>query len=438
MGSLALIAKQLGYRVTGCDANIYPPMSTQLLGQGIELVEGFDDKQLTLKPDLFIVGNVAKRGMPIIEAILNQRLPFTSGPAWLGEQVLGHKQVLAVAGTHGKTTTSSMLATILDKNGYCPSFLIGGIPTDFGVSARLSDSPYFVIEADEYDTAFFDKRSKFVHYRPDILVLNNLEFDHADIFSSLKDIEQQFQHVVRIVPNQGSLIVNQQDEALHRVLAQGVYSRIIYLGANAEWSVLALNEEASHFQVFHHHQLKAEVRWALVGKHNMQNALAALVAAHTIGISPGESAKALQDFKGVKRRLELKGQVRGVSIYDDFAHHPTAIHSTLAGLKAKVGQSARIIVVLEPRSNTMRMNVHGVQLCQALQQADYIFLYQDSNLSFHLEDIMQQSMISYEIIRETGLLVEKICQMAQPMDHIVVMSNGRFGNIHQQLLNRLS
>src|SRR6266581_730229 len=351
MGGIAAIAQTAGYRVTGCDANVYPPMSTQLLAQGIELTEGYGADQLALKPDLWLIGNVVSRGNPLVEAILNQGHAYVSGPQWLVDTILADKRVLAVAGTHGKTTTSSMLAWILEDAGLAPGFLIGGVPQNFGISARLGNKVHFVIEADEYDTAFFDKRSKMVHYRPRVAVLNNIEFDHADIFSDLAAIEAQFHHFVRTIPKSGLLIVNGVDPVIDRVLARGCWTAVERFGVKGGWNATETGPES--FEVSQYGKPVGRVQWGLLGEHNRQNALAAVAAAHSVGVDPASAVQSLTRFKNVKRRMELRGMAAGVSIWDDFAHHPTAIAATLAGLRNKVG-SARILAVLEPRSNTMK------------------------------------------------------------------------------------
>jgi UDP-N-acetylmuramate: L-alanyl-gamma-D-glutamyl-meso-diaminopimelate ligase len=376
MGGIAAIARDAGHRVTGCDTHVYPPMSDQLRSLGIDLMEGFSANQLALKPDLFVIGNVVKRGMPLLEAILDDGAPMTSGPQWLSEHVLQGRHVLAVAGTHGKTTTTSMLAWILDQAGLNPGFLVGGIPQNFGISARLGQGRHFVIEADEYDTAFFDKRSKFVHYRPRTLVLNNLEFDHADIFADLAAIETQFHHVVRTVPSKGRLIVNARDEALQRVLQRGCFSEVQRFGTRREEpGGLCARGEPQAFDVLRGSLKLGRVDWELMGEHNQLNALAAIGAAEHVGVSPAQSADSLQHFRNVRRRMEVKGQASGVTVYDDFAHHPTAMRTTLNGLRRRVG-TARIVAVFEPRSNTMKLGTMKAQLPWALEDADLSFCLQ--------------------------------------------------------------
>ena len=372
MGGLAVIARQSGHKVTGCDANVYPPMSTQLQAQGIDLIEGFDPRQIDLKPELFVIGNVVARGNPLMEEILNRGLAFTSGPQWLHENVLRGKWVLAVAGTHGKTTTTSMLAWVLEHAGLSPGFLIGGVPLNFGVSARVAESAFFVIEADEYDTAFFDKRSKFVHYLPRTAILNNLEFDHADIFPDLAAIETQFHHLVSTVPGNGLIIANGREQSMRRMLGRGHWSKLEWLGVDDGWTAKPRDEHS--FDVFFEGGPHGTVNWALLGEHNRNNALAALAGARHAGVPVAKGIDALAEFSNVKRRLELRGTVNGITVYDDFAHHPTAIETTIAGLRSKV-RNARILAVLEPRSNTMKMGVMKDALAGSLAGADLVFCY---------------------------------------------------------------
>lgn len=452
MGGIAAIARQAGHRVTGCDANVYPPMSTQLEAQGIDLIEGFSPDQLLqfeTMPDLFVIGNVVSRGNPLMEAILNQGLPYISGPQWLGEQVLYRRHVLAVAGTHGKTTTSAMLTWILEFNGYKPGYLIGGVPLNFTVSARLGESKYFVIEADEYDTAFFDKRSKFVHYRPRTALLNNLEFDHADIFADLAAIETQFHHLVRTVPSDGLLVVNGEEPALERVVTRGAWAPVERFGQSDanEWSLVSQANDG--FIVRKAGKEVATVIWApesgVMGRHNQLNALAAIAAANHVGISPADSAHALAEFKNVKRRLETIGVANNVTVYDDFAHHPTAIATTVDGLRRRVGNS-RILAVLEPRSNTMKLGVMKAQLPDSLQQADKVFAYGANSgkesLGWDLAEVLaplnaQEAGRAYAF-DDLQKLVDAVVAQAQPGDHILVMSNGGFGGVHQKILNAIS
>ena len=440
MGGIAVLAKQAGYRVTGCDANVYPPMSTQLTEQGIELIEGFGAEQLSLQPDMFVIGNVVSRGNPLMEAILNHGLPYTSGPEWLASTLLHDTWVLAVAGTHGKTTTTSMLAWILDYAGLAPGFLIGGVPQNFGVSARLGALPhgerakgrsgFFVIEADEYDTAFFDKRSKFVHYRPRTAILNNLEFDHADIFADLAAIETQFHHLVRTVPGNGLIVCNGREASLQRVLQRGCWTPVEKFGCDDGWSI---NET---------HQLALDgvaqgtLNWELLGDHNRMNALAALAAARHVGVPVAQGLAALAAFKNVKRRMEVRGTVNGITVYDDFAHHPTAIETTVAGLRQKVG-SARILAVLEPRSNTMKLGSMKDALPASLKQADAVFCY-SAHLGWDAAAALAPLGERAVVCDQLDALIEAICATARPGDQILVMSNGGFGGIHAQLLTQLA
>ena len=445
MGGLAVLAKEAGHKVTGCDANVYPPMSTQLQAQGIELIEGFGPEQVSLQPDLFVIGNVVSRGNPLMEEILNRGLPYTSGPQWIGEHILGKRWVLSVAGTHGKTTTSSMLAWILEDAGYSPGFLIGGVPMNFGISARLAgkdaDSPFFVIEADEYDTAFFDKRSKFVHYRTKTAILNNLEYDHADIFPDLAAIETQFHHLVRTVPGVGRLIVNGREESLQRVVARGCWSEkeFIGVGGNGGWS-LKEHEDGS-FDVIFNGELQGRVQWALTGEHNRLNALASIAAARHVGVQPAVAIEALSKFDNVKRRMEVRGVVNDITVYDDFAHHPTAIATTVGGLRKKIGP-ARILAVLEPRSNTMKLGTMKDALPGSLVDADLVFGYgakagKDA-LGWNLGEALSPLGGKAGAFDDLGALVQAIAQAARPGDHVLVMSNGGFGGVHQKILDALA
>jgi UDP-N-acetylmuramate: L-alanyl-gamma-D-glutamyl-meso-diaminopimelate ligase len=461
MGGIAAIARQAGHQVTGCDANVYPPMSTQLEAQGIQLIEGFSPDQISLKPDLFIIGNVVSRGNPLMEAILEQGLPYQSGPQWLGEQVLQGKHVLAVAGTHGKTTTTAMLTWILQANGFEPGYLIGGVPNNFDVSASLgkpttkSKSHYFVIEADEYDTAFFDKRSKFVHYRPRTAILNNLEFDHADIFADITAIETQFHHLVRTVPGSGCLIVNAAEESLKRVMERGCWSTVDRFGvvdtanaipvADPDWSLKDTQDDG--FKVLFKSQEVAEVTWdqdaSVTGRHNQLNALAAIAAANHIGIEPKDSAAALATFKNVKRRMEIIGRVNGITIYDDFAHHPTAITTTVDGLRRRIGNNsdARILAVLEPRSNTMKLGVMKSQLPLSLKDADLVFAYGASSgkdaLGWDLQESLAPMGAKAQAFDNLEKLMAAVKKEARSGDTILVMSNGGFGGVHKKLLEML-
>jgi UDP-N-acetylmuramate: L-alanyl-gamma-D-glutamyl-meso-diaminopimelate ligase len=443
MGGIAALARAAGHKVTGCDANVYPPMSDQLEALGIELIEGWNTNQLQLGADLYVIGNVVSRGNPLMEEILNRGLPYTSGPQWLGEHLLRDKWVLAVAGTHGKTSTSSILAWILEYAGLAPGFLVGGIPENFGISARLpgeprqeagGQSPFFVIEADEYDTAFFDKRSKFVHYRPRTAILNNLEYDHADIFPDLAAIETQFHHLVRSVPGNGRLIVNGRESSLERVLARGCWSEVEKFGAAEGWSSGALCEDG--FEVRWKGEPQGMVQWDLLGEHNQQNALAAIAAARHVGVPVAESIAALKEFRNVKRRMEIKGTVAGVTVYDDFAHHPTAIATTLAGLRRKVG-TARILAVLEPRSNTMKLGTMKSQLAASLEAADLVFCY-EQGVGWDTAEALAPLGNKSRSFNNLETMIEAIIASAQVGDHILVMSNGGFGGIHNKLLNCLA
>ena len=504
MGGIAVLAQKAGHRVTGCDSNVYPPMSTQLTAQGIELIEGFDPSQTKLNPDIYVIGNVVSRGNPLMEEILNLGLPYISGPQWLAENVLQGKWVLAVAGTHGKTTTASMLAWILEHAGLAPGFLIGGVPENFGVSARLpqvpplmvrpcdklmphherdaevhqernnkanSDSnqkntvrpelvegsdasPFFVIEADEYDTAFFDKRSKFVHYRPRTAILNNLEFDHADIFDDLAAIEKQFHHLIRTVPQQG-LVVSNNQTSLKRVIAKGCWSHLEFFGAatvnekepdsnenalenssqNNAWQIQNVDAQG-RFDVLLNNERQGNVSWDLLGEHNRMNALACIAAARHVGVAPCIAIEALSEFKNVKRRMETKGVVNNITVYDDFAHHPTAIETTLAGLRAKVG-SARILAVLEPRSNTMKLGVMKDALPASLKDADLVICY-GANLGWDAADALKSIAYKAETFDDLSALVQATSKIAKPNDHILVMSNGAFGGVHQKIIDALT
>ena len=445
MGGLAVLARGAGHTVTGCDAGVYPPMSTQLEAQGIKLIEGYGAEQIDLEPDLFVIGNVVSRGNPLMEAILDRGLPYVSGPQWLGEHVLAGKWVLAVAGTHGKTTTSSMLAWLLEDAGLNPGFLIGGVPLNFGISARLTDSSFFVIEADEYDTAFFDKRSKFVHYRPRTVVLNNLEFDHADIFPDLAAIETQFHHLVRTVPATGRLVVNGREAALGRVLARGVWSEVERFGVDGGWDALPAAEGEpvdERYAVYWRGERVGLVDWQVQGEHNRLNALAAIAAARPVGVPPAQAARSLTQFRNVKRRMEVRGSVDGVTVYDDFAHHPTAIETTLAGLRARVGSDrTRVLAVLEPRSNTMKLGVMKAQLPGSLAGADLVFGYGAPSgrdaLGWDLREALAPLGGKARAFDDLNALVLAIVEAARPGDHVLVMSNGGFGGVHQKLLDAL-
>ena len=442
MGGIAQLARAAGHRVTGCDSNVYPPMSTQLEAAGIELVEGYDAEQLALEPDCYVVGNAISRGNALLEAVLDRGLPYVSGPQWLADNVLSGRWVLAVAGTHGKTTTSAMLAWILEDAGLSPGFLIGGVPMNFGVSARLSgkasDSPFFVIEADEYDTAFCDKRSKFIHYRPRTLVLNNLEYDHADIFADLAAIETQFHHLVRTLPRSGLVVSNAGEASLARVLARGCWTPVEPFNDASGWHGLGDDAEGT-LRLMHGEEVVGSTRWALSGEHNRANAVAALLAARHVGVPLDQGLAALSRFVNVKRRLELRGTVRGVAVYDDFAHHPTAIATTVAGLRRKVGGGAdgpRILAVLEPRSNTMKLGVMKAQLPASLVDADRVFCY-GANLGWDAAQALAPLGDKAVVADDLDQLVAQIVAVARPGDQILVMSNGGFGGIHGKLLAAL-
>ncbi|NOI67680.1 UDP-N-acetylmuramate:L-alanyl-gamma-D-glutamyl-meso-diaminopimelate ligase [Vibrio sp. 99-8-1] len=437
MGGAAVLARQLGHKVTGCDANVYPPMSTLLESQGIEIIEGFDPKQLEPAPDLVVIGNAMSRGNPCVEYVLNKNLKYTSGPQWLQEFLLHDRWVLAVSGTHGKTTTSSMLSWILEDCGYAPGFLVGGVLGNFGVSARLGDSMFFVVEADEYDSAFFDKRSKFVHYHPRTLVMNNLEFDHADIFDDLEAIKKQFHHLVRTVPGNGRILSPKQDEALQDVLQRGCWSELEFSGNDVEWNVEKITKDGRQFKVLFNGEQVGEVHWDLVGDHNVSNALMAISAARHVGVTPDLACESLGKFINTKRRLELKGVIGDVSVYDDFAHHPTAIALTLDGLRNNK-PSANIIAVLEPRSATMKMGVHKEALANSLAKADSVYLFQPETLSWSVDEVAQHCTQPTSVGASVDELVEQIVSQAQCGDQILVMSNGGFEGIHDKLLAKLA
>ena len=436
MGGLAALAREGGHTVTGCDAGVYPPMSDQLRALGIELIEGYSADQLALKPDLFVVGNVVVRGNPLMEAILDAGLPYTSGPQWLADHVLQGRHVVAVAGTHGKTSTTAMLAWMLEHADLKPGFLVGGVPLNFGVSARLGTGP-FVIEADEYDTAFFDKRSKFVHYRPRTAVLNNLEYDHADIFDDLAAIERQFHHLVRTVPAHGRLVVNARDDNLQRVLGMGCWSEVQRFGARKEEpGALRARGEPHAFDVLRGSLKIARVEWSLLGEHNQLNALAAIAAAEHAGVAPEVAAKALASFENVRRRLELRGEAGGVKVYDDFAHHPTAIRTTVNGLRRKVG-TQRILAVFEPRSNTMKLGAMKAQLPWSLEEADLAFCH-SGGLGWDAVQALAPMGAQAVVCDTIDDLVQRVVAAARPGDHVLCMSNGGFGGIHAKLLDALA
>ncbi|MBK6863225.1 MAG: UDP-N-acetylmuramate:L-alanyl-gamma-D-glutamyl-meso-diaminopimelate ligase [Ideonella sp.] len=447
MGGLAALAREAGHRVTGCDAQVYPPMSTQLAALGIELIEGYGAEQMALAPDLFVIGNVVTRGNPLMEAILDAGQRYTSGPQWLADHLLAGRHVLAVAGTHGKTTTTAMLAWILERAGQNPGFLVGGVPLNFGVSARLggADAP-FVIEADEYDTAFFDKRSKFVHYRPRTAILNNLEFDHADIFDDLAAIERQFHHLVRTVPASGRLVVNAREDSLQRVLAQGCWSEVVRFATRKEEpGALRARGEPHAFDVLRGSLKVARVEWSLLGEHNQWNALAAIAAAEHAGVTPEAAARALAGFENVRRRLELRGEAAGVKVYDDFAHHPTAIRTTVAGLRRKVDQRVaapgapreRILAVFEPRSNTMKLGTMKAQLPWSLEQADLAFCHA-GGLAWDPAQVLAPMGEQAVVCDSIDALVKRVVAEARPGDHVLCMSNGGFGGVHDKLLRALA
>ena len=436
MGSLAQLALAKGYRVTGCDAGVYPPMSTQLEQAGIELIEGFSVEQLELKPDLFVVGNVVSRGNPLMEAILNRGLPYTSGPQWLSEHVLQGRWVLAVSGTHGKTTTSSMLAWILEYAGFDPGFLIGGVPENFGVSARLGQSDFFVVEADEYDTAFFDKRSKFVHYRPHTLIVNNLEYDHADIFPDLAAIQTQFHHLIRTVPQIGRILRPTINDAIDTLWAKGCWSEAQTVGCDStsDWQFELIEENHSSFTVSYQGVVVMEVRWGLQGIHNIQNAVNAIAAAHHIGIAPALAGEALVEFKNVKRRMEWIGSVAKIDVFDDFAHHPTAIEMTLQGLQAGNRTCRPVLLVIEPRSNTMKMGCHRESLLHSVSQADVVFWFQADGLDWSLDEYVTREDGSSMVFSDVDTLVSAVCTEAPENALVVVMSNGGFAGMPRRLL----
>ncbi|HBX60088.1 MULTISPECIES: UDP-N-acetylmuramate:L-alanyl-gamma-D-glutamyl-meso-diaminopimelate ligase [unclassified Methylophaga] len=437
MGGLALLARERGFDVSGSDANVYPPMSDQLAAAGIDVMQGYLPEHLQPAPDMVVMGNAMSRGNPAVEYVLNRNLPYISGPQWLAENILLNRWVLAVSGTHGKTTTSSMLAWILEYACMQPGFLIGGVPGNFGQSAAIGNTPFFVIEADEYDTAFFDKRSKFIHYHPRTLVINNLEFDHADIFADLAAIQTQFHHLIRTVPAEGLVITPHAIPAIEQTLERGCWTpRQTLNDVQADWQ-LAETAEDGHSFTLQHNQNTGKVDWSLLGQHNVNNALAAIAAAHHVGVTVEHACEALNQFKGVKRRLELRGECRGIKVYDDFAHHPTAIATTLQGLRANIGQQ-RLIAVLEPRSNTMKMGVHEHTLAASLNAADMVILYQDPQLTWSLDNIQQQLGDGSVLLRNIDDVVEQLVNQSKSGDHIVVMSNGGFGGIHQKILDALN
>lgn len=436
MGGIAQLAKAMGHQVSGSDLNVYPPMSIQLEAAGITLYEGYDSAQFTPRPDVVVIGNAMSRGNPAVEYVLDNGLPYTSGPQWLAEHVLQERWVLGVAGTHGKTTTASLLAWILEDNRMAPGFLIGGVPENFGISARLGETPFFVVEADEYDTAFFDKRSKFIHYRARTVILNNLEFDHADIFADLAAIQTQFHHLVRTIPGNGLIIRPQQDKALDEVIEKGCWTPIETFGAAGDWRAELIETDGSAFDVLFNNHKIASVNWTLLGQHNVNNALAAIAAAHHVGVTIEHACESLGKFMGIKRRMQLRAQGKGICVYDDFAHHPTAIHTTLEGLRNKVG-SARILAILEPRSNTMRLGVHARTLAPSLKEADKVYLFEPPNLGWSMKDSMAQLGEHAGVYATTDAIIDAVRAEAKPGDHILIMSNGGFENLHERLIKAL-
>lgn len=436
MSGVALLAKECGHKVTGSDANVYPPMSTQLEKQGICLFHGYEAEHIPANVDCVIVGNVIKRGNPSLEYVLNYRIPFISGPQWLAENILHHRFVLAVSGTHGKTTTTSLLTWILHSAGLEPGFLIGGIPENFQVSARLGKNPYFVIEADEYDSAFHDKRSKFIHYQPQTLIFNNLEYDHADIFVNLEAIKQQFSHLIRTIPNNGLIIKYGQDVNIDAVLQQGCWSPVVSFGDNSEWSARLIKVDGSQFTVYHHTEVIGDVCWDLLGMHNVNNALAALAAAHHLNIPVTLALQALSTFKNVKRRLEVKAKINDIIIYDDFAHHPTAIAATLAGLRAHLDEKARLIAILEFGSYTMRSGVHKDKMQNALENADMV-ICKSTEMDWGLDKVLQNFKQPTALYQDVESLVAGVVPQLRSGDHVVIMSNSGFGGIYQKLVTAI-
>jgi len=437
MGSLAVLAKDLGHRVTGSDANVYPPMSTQLEAQGIELMQGYDPAHLQPAPDLVVVGNAMSRGNPAVEYVLNKGLPYVSGPQWLADHVLQGRWVMAVAGTHGKTSSSSMLAWVLEHAGMAPGFLIGGVPQNFGISARLGDTPFFVVEADEYDSAFFDKRSKFVHYRPRTAILNNLEFDHADIFPDLAAIERQFHHLVRIIPSEGLVIHPASESALARVIQMGCWTPVQTTGEGGQWQARLLSADGSRFEVSFDGKVEGVVDWQLTGQHNVANALAVLAAARHVGVVPAMGIEALGKFINAKRRMEKVAEVNGVTVYDDFAHHPTAIATTLDGLRKQVGDE-QIIAVIEPRSNSMKLGAHRDGLAESAVQADAVFWYAPPNLGWDLAATVAGATNPTQVCDSLEAIIDGVKARVRPGTQVVIMSNGGFGGLHGKLAKALS
>jgi len=438
MAGIAHIALQKGHTVTGSDENIYPPMSDQLASTGIKLTLGYENTDDASRADLIIMGNAMKRGHPVVEYVLREQLPYISGPQWLYEQVLSHKKVLAVAGTHGKTTTSSMVNWILTEAGLNPSFLIGGVPGNFDVSAKFTDSPYFVIEADEYDSAFFDKRSKFLHYHPTVAILNNCEFDHADIFDTINEIQRQFHFLIRTIPDTGTIIRPYHDINLDAAQKMGCWTPLVTVGdPKADWSFKLIADDASVFEVFYQGKSQGKVEWSIWGLHNAHNAIAAIAAAKAVGVDPHVAIVALGNFKTSTRRMELKGKVRDISVYDDFAHHPTAIETTLGGFRARIGKSPRIIAVLELRSYTMRTGHHQDTLAASLKDANAVHILKPLENTWDVNKLIQQAVVPTTLYSEVDDVVQGVINDANPGDHIVVMSNGGFGGIHGKLLGSL-
>ena len=438
MGGIALLAKDMGFEVSGSDLNVYPPMSDQLRAAGIEVLEGYLPEHLTPEPDMTIIGNALSRGNECVEYILNNSLPFCSGPGWLSGNVLAGKHVLAVSGTHGKTTTTGMLAWILENAGRNPGFLIGGIPENFGLSARPAGSELFVLEADEYDCAFFDKRSKFIHYFPRTLIINNIEYDHADIFAGMAEIRREFHHLVRTIPAAGKIIIKRDDDEIDRVLDMGCWTTVESFGLHgSDWTAIPLKDDFSRFRVSLHGRVVGELEWDMIGRHNTENALAAIAAAHNAGVLPETALSSLETFKSIKRRLQKLTTVDEITVYDDFAHHPTAIRSTLTALRQKVG-GQRILVILEPRSNTMKMGVHRDSLGPALEEGDAVRLYQSPGLKWDLNIVAASLGEKCRIFTDVQEIINDIAVSARAGDHIVIMSNGGFENIHQRLIRELN
>lgn len=437
MGGIACLAAEQGFTVSGQDHNVYPPMSTQLEKLGIVLKEGYSADHFDPKPDMVVIGNALSRGNIAVEYVLNNGLPYQSGPQWLAENILKDKWVIGVAGTHGKTTTTSMIAWILSYAGLEPGFLVGGIPANFGISARKGNTPFFVVEADEYDSAFFDKRSKFVHYRPRTCLLNNLEFDHADIFQNIEEIKKQFHHLVRTVPGNGALIVPQADLLLQEVLAMGAWSEIKTFGSQGEWRSENIAADGSVFKVYYRDELVGTVTWSLIGQHNVQNALAAIASSAHAGVPPKVAIEALAQFQSVKRRMEKRGEVRGVTVYDDFAHHPTAISTTIDGLRARVGKE-RLIAILDVRSNTMCMGTHQHEFAPALANADKVYIYQSPKVSWDVKARLSALGDKVAVFQDTQKLLDVLVPTLTAHDHVLIMSNGGFDNIHQRLLDSLA